>query len=80
MLISNNLPERKSYIDSNNIQNENARLMQRFLNEYLEAHIDRNTCLHPTSLKRESCTHCDINTHFHTTQLYIHSGETSTAC
>ena len=44
MLISNNLPLRKNYFDSNIVQNENIRLLQHFLRIILkrtstEAHI-----------------------------------------
>ena len=49
MLISDNLPVRKSYFDSNIIQNENARILRLFSTDYFEEDVDRSTCLHATS-------------------------------
>ena len=53
ILISNNLPVRKNYFDSNIVQNENARLLRRFSMDYFEADVYRSTCLHTTSSRRE---------------------------
>ena len=53
VLISDNLPVRKNYFDSNIVQNENARLLRRFSKDYFEADVDRSTCLHMTSSRRE---------------------------
>ena len=43
VLISNNLLVRKSYFDSNIIQNENARILRHFSMDYFEADVDRST-------------------------------------
>ena len=53
MLISHNLPVRKSYFDSNIISNKNARILRRFFLDYFEADINRSTCLHVTSSRHE---------------------------
>ena len=46
VLISDNLPVRKSYFDSNIIWNENARILRHFSMDYFEADVDRSmfTC------------------------------------
>ena len=49
-LISENLPVRKSYFNSNII----ARLLRPFSTDYFEADVDRSTCLHATSSRREN--------------------------
>ena len=49
MLISINLPVRKSYFDSNIIKNENARILRHLSIDYFEADVDRSTCLLATS-------------------------------
>ena len=54
VLISDNLPVRKSYFDSSIIQNENATILRHFSMDYFEADVDRSTCLHATSSRRES--------------------------
>ena len=52
VLVSDNLPVKKSYFDSNII----ARILRRFFfsKDYFEADVDRSTCLYATSSKRES--------------------------
>ena len=49
VLISDNLPVRKSYFDSNII----ARILRRvfFSTDYFEAEIDRSTCLYATAVQ-----------------------------
>ena len=43
MLISDNLPVRKSYFDSNIMMSENARVLRRFYKDYFGADVDRST-------------------------------------
>ena len=54
ILISDNLPVRKSYFDSYIIKNESARILRRISTDYFEADVDRSTCVHATSSRHES--------------------------
>ena len=55
VLISDNLPARKKYFDSNIVQNENARLLRHFPKHCFEADVDSSTSLHTASSRREIC-------------------------
>ena len=56
MLISDNLPVRKNYFDSNIVQNENARLLRRFSEDYFKVDMDRWTWTEAHVYMR--CHHC----------------------
>ena len=54
MLISDNLPVRKSYFDSNDIERKCKDIATFFSMDYFDANVDISMCLHVTSSRRES--------------------------
>ena len=53
MLISENLLVKKNYFDSNIVWNENVTILRSFSEVYFKADVDRSTCLHGMSSRRE---------------------------
>ena len=72
MLISDNLPVRKIYFDSNIIYNENAK---DFSKDYFEADVDRSTCFHAKSLEHFDATNVIYHKFSHGPVSYTLNGE-----
>ena len=86
MLISDNLPVRKSYFDSNIIQNENARILRRFFlwiilkQTSTEAHVYMR-CYQGAKVEHFDVSNMIYHKKFHTAAFPIRSmGKTLTSC
>ena len=61
MLISDNLPVRKSYFDSNIIQNEKARILQRFSPRIILKRMSTEAHVYMRRHQGAKVKHCDVS-------------------
>ena len=84
MLITDNLPVRKNYFNSNIVQNENARLLGHFSKDYFEVDINRSMFTYDV-IKMQSFRILKLAmrfiTNFHMAPFSVRSmGKTITSC